>query len=38
MWRYVRASMSLAGYLPPICDLDPDNGDLRKYFTYITLL
>ncbi|KAG5193025.1 hypothetical protein JKP88DRAFT_346394 [Tribonema minus] len=21
-WRYVRASMSLAGYLPPICDLD----------------
>eukprot|EP00049_Salpingoeca_infusionum_P016691 m.343654 g.343654 ORF g.343654 m.343654 type:complete len:1274 (+) comp16131_c0_seq4:4039-7860(+) len=26
LWRYVRASMSLSGYLPPICD--PDNGHL----------
>ncbi|TPX39635.1 hypothetical protein SeMB42_g06300 [Synchytrium endobioticum] len=24
MWRYIRASMSLAGFLPPICD----NGDM----------
>lgn len=20
LWRYVRASMSLAGYMPPLCD------------------
>lgn len=26
MWRYVRASMSLAGYLPPMCD--PRDGHL----------
>lgn len=26
MWRYVRASMSLAGYLPPLCD--PRDGHL----------
>ena len=25
-WRYVRASMSLSGYLPPICD--PEDGNL----------
>ena len=25
-WRYVRASMSLAGYLPPLCD--PEDGHL----------
>ncbi|TPX32972.1 hypothetical protein SmJEL517_g04011 [Synchytrium microbalum] len=24
MWRYIRASMSLAGFLPPLCD----NGDM----------
>lgn len=24
MWRYIRASMSLAGYLPPLCE----NGQL----------
>ena len=24
LWRYVRASMSLSGYLPPICD--PQDG------------
>lgn len=23
VWRYVRASMSLQGYLPPLCDTDP---------------
>ena len=23
LWRYVRASMSLAGFLPPVCDVDP---------------
>jgi predicted acylesterase/phospholipase RssA len=21
LWRYVRASMSLAGYMPPVCDV-----------------
>lgn len=26
LWRYVRASMSLAGYLPPLCD--PHDGHL----------
>lgn len=25
-WRYVRASMSLSGYLPPLCD--PYDGSL----------
>ena len=24
MWRYIRASMSLSGYLPPLCD----NGNM----------
>ncbi|KAM0687243.1 phosphatidylcholine and lysophosphatidylcholine phospholipase [Conglomerata obtusa] len=28
LWRYVRASMSLAGYLPPICDFDGKNVNL----------
>ena len=23
LWRYVRASMTLAGFLPPLCDVDP---------------
>merc|ERR550519_1093358 len=26
LWRYVRASMSLSGYLPPLCD--PKDGHL----------
>ena len=26
LWRYVRASMTLSGYLPPICD--PVDGHL----------
>lgn len=26
LWRYVRASMSLAGYLPPLCDPDENNS------------
>lgn len=26
LWRYVRASMSLAGYLPPLCDPDGNNS------------
>ncbi|XP_023649945.1 patatin-like phospholipase domain-containing protein 6 isoform X1 [Paramormyrops kingsleyae] len=26
LWRYVRASMTLSGYLPPLCD--PKDGDL----------
>ena len=29
LWRYVRASMSLAGYLPPLCDEDPRTGALH---------
>lgn len=24
LWRYVRASMSLSGYMPPLCD--PNDG------------
>lgn len=27
LWRYVRGSMSLVGYLPPICDKDSATGD-----------
>ena len=26
LWRYVRGSMTLTGYLPPICDVDPATG------------
>ena len=26
LWRYVRSSMSLAGYMPPLCD--PHDGHL----------
>lgn len=26
LWRYVRASMSLSGYMPPLCD--PKDGHL----------
>jgi lysophospholipid hydrolase len=26
LWRYVRASMSLSGYLPPLCD--PEDGHM----------
>ncbi|EJW04930.1 hypothetical protein EDEG_00923, partial [Edhazardia aedis USNM 41457] len=28
LWRYVRASMSLAGYLPPLCDKNKNSIDL----------
>jgi len=28
-WRYVRASMSLAGYLPPMCDVESTTGDVH---------
>lgn len=24
--RYIRASMSLANFLPPLCDVDPNDG------------
>nr|XP_039249765.1 patatin-like phospholipase domain-containing protein 7 isoform X3 [Styela clava] len=33
LWRYVRASMSLSGYLPPICD--PKDGHLLMDGGYI---
>ena len=29
VWRYVRASMSLQGYLPPLCDTDPATGKVN---------
>jgi predicted acylesterase/phospholipase RssA/CRP-like cAMP-binding protein len=28
-WRYVRASMSLQGYLPPLCDTNPATGKVN---------
>jgi len=28
LWRYVRGSMTLTGYLPPICDVDPQGNTL----------
>lgn len=28
LWRYVRASMALVGFLPPVCDTEP--GDNKK--------
>lgn len=28
-WRYIRASMSLAGYLPPMTDLDVETGKVH---------
>ena len=36
LWRYVRASMSLAGYLPPICD--PRDGHMLMDGGYINNL
>eukprot|EP01134_Creolimax_fragrantissima_P001612 CFRG1612T1 len=36
LWRYVRASMTLAGYLPPLCD--PDDGHLLVDGGYVNNL
>ena len=36
LWKYVRASMSLSGYLPPICD--PSNGHLLLDGGYVDIL
>eukprot|EP00794_Sanderia_malayensis_P015962 gene15962-17568_t len=36
LWRYVRASMSLAGYLPPLCD--PVGGNLLLDGGYVNNL
>jgi lysophospholipid hydrolase len=34
MWRYIRASMSLSGYLPPLCD----NGSMLLDGGYVNNL
>lgn len=36
LWAYVRASMSLAGYLPPLCD--PMDGHLLLDGGYVNNL
>ena len=36
LWRYVRASMTLAGYLPPLCD--PVDGHLLLDGGYVNNL
>lgn len=36
LWRYVRASMSLSGYMPPLCD--PRDGHLLMDGGYINNL
>lgn len=36
LWRYVRASMTLSGYLPPLCD--PKDGHLLMDGGYINNL
>ena len=36
LWRYVRASMSLSGYLPPLCD--PVDGHLLLDGGYLSVL
>ena len=36
LWRYVRASMSLSGYLPPLCD--PMDGHLLLDGGYVNNL
>lgn len=36
LWRYVRASMSLSGYLPPLCD--PEDGHLLLDGGYVNNL
>ena len=35
-WRYVRASMSLSGYMPPVCD--PQDGHLLLDGGYVNNL
>lgn len=36
LWRYVRASMSLSGYMPPLCD--PKDGHLLLDGGYVNNL
>ena len=36
LWRYVRSSMSLAGYMPPLCD--PHDGHLLLDGGYVNNL
>lgn len=36
LWRYVRSSMSLSGYLPPLCD--PKDGHLLLDGGYVNNL
>lgn len=36
LWRYIRASMSLSGYLPPLCD--PKDGHLLLDGGYVNNL
>ena len=36
LWRYVRSSMSLAGYMPPLCD--PVDGHLLLDGGYVNNL
>lgn len=36
VWRYVRASMSLSGYMPPLCD--PKDGHLLLDGGYVNNL
>ncbi len=36
LWRYVRASMSISGYLPPMCD--PRDGALLVDGAYVNNL
>lgn len=36
VWRYVRASMSLSGYMPPLCD--PSDGHLLLDGGYVNNL
>ena len=36
LWRYIRASMSLSGYMPPLCD--PTDGHLLLDGGYVNNL
>lgn len=36
LWRYIRASMSLSGYMPPLCD--PNDGHLLLDGGYVNNL
>lgn len=36
LWRYIRASMSLSGYMPPLCD--PKDGHLLMDGGYVNNL